>query len=85
MLDCLKLWLLETKPAPSLSTLCQAELELQWQAHGTASLLTFTQKALDAGVMGGSIKVLRKVRHSDRSGEDTVGLKNKSILKKQTF
>lgn len=45
-------------------------------AEGCLLLLTFTRKALDAGMMVGSIKVLRKVEHSDRNGEDTaVGLK----------
>lgn len=45
-------------------------------AEGCLLLLTFTWKALDAGMMGGSIKVLRYVEHSDRNGEDTaVGLK----------
>lgn len=36
----------------------------------TFLLLTFAQKALDTRIMGGSIKVLKKVERSGGNGED---------------
>lgn len=53
-------------------------------AEGCLLLLIFMLKALDAVIVGGSIKVLRKTEHSGRRGEELWGLK-KRILKKQTF